>query len=57
MKKKEVTEIECECGKKIKGFSEHHARQNLTIHQRTSKEHQERIQLKKKWTREQKQNS
>jgi len=53
VKEKQVVEIECECGIKIKGFSEHHARQNLMIHQRTSKEHRERLQLKKKWTREQ----
>jgi len=49
VKRKEVVEIECECGMKIKGFSEHHAKMNLMIHKKTSQKHQELLELKKKW--------
>lgn len=48
MKKKKVYEIECECGMKIKGFSEHHAKMNLMIHQKASIKHKERMELIKK---------
>jgi len=54
VKQKQITEIECECGMKIKGFSEHHAKQNLLIHKRTSRKHSDRIKLIKKITREKK---
>lgn len=52
VKQKQVTELECECGMKIKGFSKHHAEQNLKIHKDTSKKHKELIQLKRKWEKE-----
>ena len=52
VKKKQVVEIECECGMKIKGFSEHHAKQNLLIHERNSQKHGELLELKKKWLKE-----
>ena len=37
--------IECGCGLRIKGFSEHHAEQNLQIHKKVSHKHKERIAL------------
>lgn len=40
-------QIECECGKMIIGFSEHHAKQNLELHKITSREHKERMLLLK----------
>jgi hypothetical protein len=52
VKQKQVYELECECGMKVKGFSEHHAKENLRIHRDTSKKHKELIQLKRKWERE-----
>ncbi|MFH1311277.1 MAG: hypothetical protein ABIH65_02630 [Nanoarchaeota archaeon] len=48
MKKKKFF-IECECSAKIVGFSEHHVKQNLIIHKRTSQKHKELLKLKKKW--------
>lgn len=37
MKEKEKTTIKCPyCDKEIVGFSEHHAKQNLMIHQKVS---------------------
>ena len=51
-KQKQITELGCECGMKIKGFSQHHAEQNLMIHKHTSQKHKELIQLKRKWLKE-----
>lgn len=51
-KEKTAVFIECECGLKIKGFSEHHARQNLLIHKMTSQKHKQLLALKKKWLKE-----
>ena len=51
IKKKKVFR-ECECGMKIAGFSEHHAKQNLMIHKKTSQKHKELLELKKKWLKE-----
>ena len=53
MKKKKVF-IECGCGMKIAGFSEHHVKQNLMIHKRTSQKHKELLKLKEKWLSEKK---
>jgi len=52
VKQKKPFIIECECGMKIKGFSEHHAKQNLLIHKRNSQKHKELLELKKKWLKE-----
>jgi hypothetical protein len=52
VKQKKAYIIECECGMKIKGFSEHHAKQNLLIHKRNSQKHKELLDLKKKWLKE-----
>tara|TARA_Y100000034_G_scaffold133347_1_gene198565 strand:+ start:817 stop:981 length:165 start_codon:yes stop_codon:yes gene_type:complete len=52
VKKKQPYDIECECGMKIRGFSEHHAKQNLKIHKQTSQKHKELLELKKKWLKE-----
>ena len=42
-KKKHV--LECVCGKKIIGFSEHHVKKNLEIHEKTSKFHEHVMKL------------
>ena len=52
MVKKKKVFCECECGIKIAGFSEHHVKQNLIIHKRTSQKHKELLKLKKKWLKE-----
>ena len=50
MGKKKVHEVECDCGATIRGFSEHHAKQNLMIHQKTSIKCQEfKELLRRKW--------
>lgn len=51
VKKKEKTYVECECGAKIHGFSEHHAKENLKLH-KYSRKHKELMELKKKWQKE-----
>jgi len=43
--KKKEFKVECDCHKKIIGFSEHHASENLRIHKMASKEHRERMML------------
>lgn len=52
VKQKKKTIIECECGMEIAGFSEHHVKQNLMIHKRTSQKHKELLKLKKRWLRD-----
>lgn len=39
---------ECECGKVIIGFSEHHLSKNMQVHKSISNEHKLRISLLKK---------
>ena len=39
--------LKCECGKEIKGFSEHHLKKNLETHKMFN-EHNERLMLIKK---------
>lgn len=41
---KKQYESKCECGKMIIGFSEHHSKENLKIHQ-LSNEHRERMKI------------
>jgi hypothetical protein len=53
VKEKQKTYVECECGTKVYGFSEHHAKQNLKLH-KTSKKHKELMELKRRWTKESK---
>ncbi len=49
VKQKEKFKIKCpDCEKEIIGFSEHHAKQNLIIHQRTSERCKEIKRLLKK---------
>ena len=43
--KKERFVIICKCGMKVAGFSPLHAERNLTIHQKTSFRHKERMEL------------
>lgn len=43
--KKKEFKVECECHKKIIGFSEHHANENLKLHKKISKDHRERMKL------------
>ena len=51
MKEKKQFKIKCpDCDKEIIGFSMHHAKQNLMIHQKTSMKCKEfKELLKKKW--------
>lgn len=49
VKEKKKIFIECECGVKIAGFSDHHVKQNLIIHKKSSMKHKELLKLKKKW--------
>lgn len=52
-KQKKKFIIRCpDCNKKIIGFSEHHAKMNLMIHQRTSERCKELLELKKKWLKQ-----
>ena len=51
VRQKQKSFIECVCGMKIAGFSEHHVKQNLMIHKKTSQKHKELLELKKKWLR------
>jgi len=53
-KQKKKFFLECECGLKIIGFSEHHAKQNLIIHKKTSKQHKQLLILKRKWLKDKK---
>lgn len=46
---KKIFRLECDCGREIVGFSMHHARVNLEIHQHTSKFHKEVMLLLKKY--------
>ncbi len=49
VKQKKKVVIKCpECDKEIIGFSEHHAKQNLLIHQMTSQRHKDFVALLKK---------
>ena len=49
MKQKKQFKIRCpDCEKDIIGFSEHHAKLNLYIHQQTSKRHKDIVRLLKK---------
>lgn len=51
-KQKKKYIIKCpECEKEIVGFSEHHAKQNLMIHQKTSERCKYIKSLKEKWKR------
>lgn len=45
MKFKQKVKLICECGKEVSGFSEHHVKENLRVHQLISKEHEERMKL------------
>lgn len=54
VKQKTKFVLECDCGLKVIGFSEHHAKQNLIIHQKTSKQHKQLLILKKKWLKDKK---
>jgi|APSaa5957512622_1039677.scaffolds.fasta_scaffold77298_2 hypothetical protein len=54
VKQKKKFVVECECGLKIIGFSEHHANQNLIIHKKTSKQHKQLLVLKRKWLKDKK---
>ncbi len=47
MKQKKKHIIRCECGKEIIGFSEEHAKINLSIHKQTSNRHKEIIKILK----------
>lgn len=49
-KMKKKFRLECQCGKIIIGFSDHHVRQNLRLHQLISNEHKERIELLKRFS-------
>ena len=51
-KEKKKVFVECECGVKITGFSEHHAKQNLMIHKKASRKHKELLALKEKWLKQ-----
>jgi len=49
MKQKKQFKVKCEdCDKEIIGFSEHHAKQNLMIHTRTSEKCKEFKELLRK---------
>jgi hypothetical protein len=52
MGKKRVYEVECNCGMMVKGFSEHHAKQNMIIHKKASRKHKELLALKEKWLKQ-----
>ena len=45
---KPIFKLSCTCGREITGFSEHHVKVNLEIHQQTSKFHKEVMKLLKK---------
>lgn len=47
MKQKKKHIIKCGCGKEIIGFSEEHAKINLSIHKQTSNRHKDIIKILK----------